>query len=106
MSVDRKTFFSMLKNENVPTKKPDIGKANWDTIYKELCEVSVPLTTSQIWDHYVKHAVSRYRTKDKLHEWAETGKCHRLYIRNKYLWYFGEVPKERKRDGQGRFVSS
>lgn len=86
MSVDTKTFIKILEEGKAPTKAPKRGKADWDAIYEELIKVEIPMTTTQIWERLAKKVVSRYRTREKLHEWHDLGKCKRIYLGNKYHW--------------------
>jgi len=92
--MSRSEFFErMNKVPNSMTTRLPASKAQWNYIYTELRKTEVPLTTAQIWKVYVKQIVTRHRTKNKLHEWAEKDACIRLKKNGMYHWYFGPIPE-------------
>ncbi len=92
MSMDKREFLSILESGKGETTVSKPGKANWDTIFKELKQVRAPLDIATIQKYYVKDVVTRYRTKCKLEEWWRAKKCLRLTKGRKYVYYF-RIPK-------------
>jgi len=94
--LSKREFFKLLAEGGGPAA-PSPGKANWNAIYAELKKTKIPLTIKIIQEHYVKGAVTRYRTKNKLQEWAAAGKCKQIWHKGKYWFFFGRAPRKRKK---------
>ncbi len=91
-NISRKEFFDLLQAQKDKPNGPTRGKADWDAIYKELKKVNVPMDIKTIHELFVKHVVTRYRTKNVLQEWAKKDRCLEIYEGGKYYYYFGRLP--------------
>ena len=91
-NISRKEFFDLLQAQKDKPNGPTRGKADWEAIYKELKGVNVPMDIKTIYELFVKGVVTRYRTKNKLQEWAKAERCLEIYEGGKYYYYFGRLP--------------
>ena len=91
-NISRKEFFDLLQTQKDQPNGPKRGKADWDEIYKELKKVNVPMDIKTIQELFVKDVVVRFRTKNKLQEWAKAEKCLEIYEGGRYYYYFGRLP--------------
>lgn len=91
-NISRKEFFDLLELQKDRPNGPVRGKADWDEIYKELKKVNVPMDIKTIHEVFVDQVVTRYRTKNKLQEWAKAERCLEIYEGGKYYYYFGRLP--------------
>lgn len=87
--MDKNAFRALLES-GTPTKRAPAGKANWEKILAALQKDGSILTTSTIWEKFVKKEVNRLRTKDWLHQKAEEGVCLRVYRMGQYYWTFNK----------------
>ena len=96
MSYDRKLsreeFLRVLNTAPKAAMKPT--RVDWEAIFEELKRTNEPLTIRQIWEHYVKKAVTYYRTKNVLQEAAAQNKCLQIWYDRRYWFYFGERLEE------------
>ena len=90
--ISKKEFFEALERADETPSRAAPGRADWETIYKELKKTKEPLDIKTIQEDYVKGAVVRYRTKNVLQEWAEQGRCLQIYDKGRYWYYFGRLP--------------
>jgi len=82
--MDQETFRELLTRGMTRAKKH--GKANWPKILAALRKDGGIYSTTQVWEIFVKKAVNRYRTKEVLHKYADTGKIARVYKGGQYWW--------------------
>lgn len=87
--ISKEEFFRLLDDPDAQ-EAPGYSKANWDAIYDALRETNIPLDIRTIYEQYVKGVVTRYRTKNKLQEWAAQDKCLMIFKWGRYWFYFGD----------------
>jgi len=81
-TIDIETF-KALQKEGLTRKQ---GKCNWTHVLQQLRQLTVAFDVEYVYRNIVKGAVSRYRTKRKLDEFADKNLLVKIYDGFK-MWY-------------------